>query len=297
MSLPLSAQPTAPRVYLCYADANQATADRLYGELVGRGVRTFSPQRDTLPGDQLVATIERRIGESDYFLLVWSEVCRNESWVREQWQATLHEKGAFLFVLRLDASAVPLMLAARRQFNAFEDWNTAVTELVGSWNRDRAIGYPVRPAPTRPGPSSEPTITVYIRNHGFEVSHVLAVPVAATGGRLLAQVRTELALTDEVDDFGGIYNAKLGFRFSYELLKDERSIPDLPDLPLSRMGIAEGSVIDLRITMRSFGPEGEHTPVVYRRDSDLDYPGMSPATRRSLLLKAFGHLLSGRTRA
>lgn len=293
MSLPRSARRDAPQVFLCYADANQDTADRLHGELVARGVRTFNPQRDTLPGDQIVHTVEKYIGESDYFLLVWSHACVGQPWVRDQWQATLLEKGGFLFVLRLDNSRVPALLAARRQFNAFDGWNTAVTLLVESWKRDRALGHPVLPAPDPAGRTGRPTVTVYIRNRALAVSHVLAVPVTATGAQLRAQVRTELALKDEVSDFDGSFNGRLGFRFSYDLLAGEQPVPDLP---LDLMGVADGSVVDLEITTRSFTPDGEHTPVVFRRDPDFGSPGMSPATRRSLWLKAFGHLIPRRSR-
>ncbi|QXJ21182.1 toll/interleukin-1 receptor domain-containing protein [Actinomadura graeca] len=302
MALPLSIRFDLPQVFLCYADANRLTADDLHRDLDAHGVRMFSPQRDTLPGDQIVQAVEEHIGESDYFVLLWSHACVGQSWVRDQWQAKLHDSGGFLLVFRLDATRVPSLLAARRQFNAFDGWSTAVKELAASWETDRAHGLPVLPAP---GPHSRPdgpTVTLYIRNRALGVSHVLAVPAAATGARLRAQVRTELALKDEVSDFGG----RLGFRFSYDLLKDERP---LPDLPLGRLGVGDNATLDLEITARSFTPDGEHTPVAFRRDpgagpaldpvgrgSDAVHPGMSPDTRRSLLTEAFGHLMPRRNR-
>ncbi|TDD93944.1 toll/interleukin-1 receptor domain-containing protein [Actinomadura rubrisoli] len=289
MPLPRSVRPDAPKVFLCYADANQGTADRLHMELIAHGVRTFRPQRDTLPGDQIVHTIEKHIKESDYFLLLWSGACAGQSWLRDQWHSTLKENGGFLFVLRLDTTEVPPLLAARRQFNAFDGWDAAVTALADCWKSDRALGHSVLPAPGPAGRMDQPTTTLYIRNRALDVSHVLVVPVTATGAQLRAQVRTALALGDEVSDFNG----KLGLRLSYDLLKDERSIPDLP---LNRMGLADGSVIDLEITIRYFAPDGERTPVVYRRDPDFDLPGMRPATRRSLYQKAFGHLIPRRNR-
>lgn len=82
------------------------------------------------------------------------------------------------------------------------------------------------------------------------------------------------------------------FRF---VIRDAESNP-LPDHPLGRVGVADGSVVDLEITTRSFTPDGEHTPAVFRRDPDFGSPGMSPATRRSLWLKAFGHLIPRRSR-
>ncbi|WP_242909312.1 toll/interleukin-1 receptor domain-containing protein [Actinomadura terrae] len=285
-----------PQVYLCYADADQGSADRLHEDLVGLGVRTFRPQRDTLPGDQIVHTIEKHIGESDYFLLLWSSACADEPWLRDQWHSTLREewRGAlhrnrgFLFVLRLDGSDIPALLSARRRFDAFADWDRAVGELAGTWRRDRALGHPVLPAPGSAGGAGLRTNTIYIRNRALDVSHVLAVPADATGAELRAQVRAELALMDEPLDFGGGLGGRLSVHFSYDLLVDERPVPDLP---LDRIGVADGSVIDLKVTLGLVSLEGEQTDVVFRRDPDYGYPGLTPAVRRSVLRKAFGHLI------
>ena len=284
-----------PQVYLCYADADRDSAERLRKELDRRSVRLFSPQHDLMPGDQIVQMVEKHLVDSDFFLLLWSRACAGESWVRDQWHARLHKKRGFLFVLRLEDIEVPPLLAIRRRFDAFAGWDAAVDGLVTTWNRDRALMCPVMPAPASGAATRGDgrTITIYVRNRAMEVAHVVAVPPAATGDRLRALVRAELELKDEVTDVVGGPGGRLGLSFTYDLLVDGRP---LTGAPLETLGIVDGSVVDLEITMRAITPSGEHTPVVFRREQDLARSGLSATARRILLRKAFGHLLPRRRR-
>ncbi|WP_026412935.1 toll/interleukin-1 receptor domain-containing protein [Actinomadura oligospora] len=281
---------SVPQVFLCYADANQRTAERLYEHLRREGIQVFRPNHDLLPGDQIVSTVEARIVASDYFLLVWSRACPGESWVQDLWSAGLmiNERRGFLVVLRVDDSPVPKLLTARRRLDAFTGWDTAVAELVGAWSRDRGLRLPVLPVPAPDGSWPHAACTIYIRNRAFDVSHVIAIPDAVTGTALYGQVHAELALPDEISELDG----RIGLRFTYALLKDERP---LPSGPLDEHGIGEGAIVDLEVRARPFGPsDGGPTdgdPLgPYRTDPDPCDPGMGPATAQKLLERAFRHL-------
>ncbi|MGI5171209.1 toll/interleukin-1 receptor domain-containing protein [Spirillospora sp. CA-253888] len=273
------------KIFVCHAPANAGTADRLCATLRARRINTFRPDCDPLPGDQIIHTAEKRLGACDFFLLLWSRACADHRWVRDQWSAALTRavlgERAFLFVMRLDNTPVPALLSARRQLDAFKDWDAAVAALLADWDRDRGLGLPVLPAPHAGPHPDRSVITLYLRNRSLRVSHVLAVPEFATGADLLGQVRTELALPTRISEFGD----ELGCLFDYTLLNDEVPLPD--GGPLRRSGVRDGSVIDLEVSCRPFGPDGPAPSRVYRPTPD------TPPTRaeHALLRRAFRHLL------
>lgn len=285
-----------PQVFLCSVETDRATAARLDRELGNRKIATFRRECSIQPGDNTVLAVERALTQSDYFVLLWSQATvegvetGGGSEVVQEWTAALvrelRQQRNFLFVLRLDKTPLPTVLVARRQLDAFEGWSQAVEELVRTWSRDRALGYPVLPAPYQKAPAGDEcrTVVLYVRNRALDVAHVIVVPESATGRDLEDQVHAELKLLPEVSVLGGT----VGMRFSYQLHMDDAPVGDEP---LAELGITDDTVVDLHIVARPFGPDGPQTPVVYLgEDDELASRGFSPAVLRTLRGSAFGHL-------
>ena len=286
------AEAEGPRVFLSYAGSDQAVALRLGQDLARAGIDTFVAERSIAPGGNWVLAIEHALSQSDYYVLLWSHAAVDRPWVTAEWSAALarelDERRLFLFVVRLDQSPVPRLLAARRYLDAFDhNWNSAVEELIATWRRDWAAGREgihVFPAPRPPAAGDagqHPMIVLYVRNSALKVEHVLAVPEQSTGEELRRCVRHALALPDIVERFEG----RVGMRFSYQL----RYGPDLlpPTATLPSLGITDGAVLGLEVHVAPFGPTGPSATVTYR---GAPPPGLPAATGRHLINAAFGHL-------
>lgn len=282
-----SPEPGRPRVYVCGAEVNKPTAERVLEVLSRHQIGTFYPHTDLLPGDQILERVEKHLGSSDYFLLIWSKACADHPAVREEWAAyvltKVREKQGFLFVVRLDNSRLPALLGIRRQINAFEGFHTAVDaaveEVLAYRAHDRALGLPVLPAPEPVDHADQPTVVLYVRNVSFNVCHVMAVPENCTGASLLEEIRRQLILRDDVTD-------RFGRRaeFEYRLFLDERPIP--PDSH-AEAGLTDEAVIALQVNIYSSVKDDEHLIGEYR---PIPGDAMPPAARDRLLRKAFGHL-------
>lgn len=276
-------------MYVCGAEANKPTADRLLEELEHHRIGTFYPHTDLLPGDQILERVEEHLGSSDYFLLVWSRACVDHPAVHEEWAAyvitKVRKKQGFLFVMRLDNSRLdnsrlPALLEIRRQLNAFEDWDAAVAELLECCSRDRALELPVLPAPEPAAKDGRPTVMLYIRNRFLGVSHVMAVPKNSTGASLLEEIRRQLMLPDDSSH-------PLGPRMEFEYQPFLNEIAILRDSHVE-VGLTDNTVIDLQVKAYYSVKDdksllGEYRPILRE--------ALSPPTRDRLLRKAFGHLL------
>ncbi len=156
------------------------------------------------PGGNLVLDINRALTQSDYFVLLWSRASRDRPWVDAEWSAAfareLQERRSFLFIVRLDKTPLPPLLAPRQYVDAFDNnWGELVGELAAIWHRDRAVGEPVLPAPhsaaKNDGEGKRPIIVLYIRNRALSVAHVIAVPKESKGQELESLVRKHSALS------------------------------------------------------------------------------------------------------
>ncbi len=283
-------RPGRPRVFLSFAGPDQKTADRLRHDLTERDIATFS----FTPGKDLVQDIDRALTQSDYFVLLWSRSAVDRPWVNAEVSAAfvraLQTQRSFFFIVRLDTTPLPTLLAPRHYLDAFDNWTETVNELVATWRRDQAVGGPVLPAPcsatthrsatTSHGAAQCPTIVLYVRNRQLSVAHVIVVPAAATGQELESLVRAQLALPDVETSVNGA----VGTRFDYQLKNAGRQIP-ADDTPLAQLSITDGAVIDLEVQVQWVGPTGPSPTVTYRRGPS---PGRSPDLKQ---FPAFDHLI------
>lgn len=278
-----------PRVFLSFAGNDRATAERLRQDLRERDIEV----PDFPPGGNLVLEINRALAQSDYFVLLWSQAAVDRQWVDVEWSAAfareLRERRSFLFIVRLDRTPLPALLAARHYLDAVDNnWNDFVSELAAIWDQDRAVGVPLLPAPypvsTENGGKEHRSIVLRVRNRALSVAHVITVPEDSTGRQLASLVRVELALPDVAERFGGA----VGMRFYYQLKNFFGPISD-DDGGLSELHISDGDTIDLEVQVESFGPDGSSPVIAYRKGVPTS---LSPATARSLINSAFSHLIS-----
>ena len=275
--MPQFADHRPPAVFVSFAGPDRPRALELRAALREHGVRAFVDDCDIPLGADVVLTLNRELARSDYYVLLWSKAAVDRPYVDAEWTAAyakeLAERRAFLFVMRLDATPLPPLLAPRKYLDA-TDWDDAVARLVAAWQRDLAQRVPVvpQPRPTTPG------MTVYVRNHALGVAHTVTTTPDATGQELYEQVRWALDLPDQESRFGG----RVGLRFSYRLLaRDE----PLPDKPLSDVDITEGDTLDLEVLVEPFGPDGPQENWVMRADK-----GPNRKLLSTMLRSAFRHL-------
>lgn len=277
-----------PRVFLSFAGTDRITAERLRQGLWERDIEAFSFP----PGGNIVLDINRALTQSDYFVLLWSRACVDRPWVDAEWSAAfareLQERRSFLFIMRLDRTLLPSLLAPRQYLDAVDtNWDELVNELAATWSQDLAVGEPVLPAPcstaTKNGVEKPSNIIVYVRNRALSVAHVVAVPAGSTGQDLEGLVRSALALPDVEEKFGGT----VGMRFHYQL-KNAGKLISSDSKKLAESAIVDGATVDLEVQVESFGPTGSSRTITYRQGVSTNLP---PAATRALINSAFGHLI------
>jgi TIR domain len=285
---------SGPRVFVSYATPDEPLAACLVADLNARGIETFFGQNDMPPGENIPVRLSQYLQQSDYFVLLVSAHTVGRRWVEAEWSVAfvreLNERRAFLFLLRLDETPPPAILAARRYLDAFHDWNRAVELLAETWERDwqcrkRAIN--VLPAPglpdSLPDANSPPEWGLYVFNSSLSVEHFLRASPRLSCRQLQARVHAALRLQDVVS----ILDGKLGMRFSYQLLRE--NAPLAPELLLPEAGIEEDAVLSLLVKAEPFGPIRPAQPMVFRAGDEA--PLLTKAVQRDLMLKAFGHLV------
>jgi hypothetical protein len=288
-----AAEADRPRVFLSFAGTDRGIAERLGNELADAGIDAFVDQQVIEPGRNFVLAMNHALTQSDYYVLLWSRASVDRPWVDVEWTAALtrelSERRSFLFVLRLDNTPTPLLLAPRFSLDAYADWDRVVAQLVSTWRRDwsvRRSGFHVLPAPD-PGEANGAAgegraIVLYVRNRDLSVEHVLAVSEASTGRQLDDRVHAALMLQDSVTGFDGT----VGLRFSYQLKYGDQPIS--PVRTLMDLGVTDGATVELEVQVEPFGPTGSSAVNTYRGDSPIALP---PGTTRLLIRGAFGHLI------
>lgn len=278
-----------PKVFISYARNDSLKVKRLVEDLNVLGINTFFDQNDINPGENFPVRLSQELEKSDYYVLLVSEASINRPWIDLEWSAALVKdinlRGAFLFLLRLDDSPPPTILAARNYLDAFQDWNGAIQQLAKFWHQDlekRKNGIQVLPTPYLVGSSVNETIGVYIFNKTFSVQHFMRIFPEVSGEKLFAQVRTALDLKENVSAIGG----KVGLRFQYELLFNGKPIPK--HLPLSHCGIKNEDSVDLKVLVEHFAPGKPAHPTEYRnKESNIE---LDAKLKEKLYKQAFGHL-------
>jgi len=271
-----TADPARLRVFLCFAGDDRPRAKQFERDLCDHGVDTFLDEQSIAAAENLVLAINRALTQADYFVLLWSRHAVDRQSVELEWTAALlrelEERRPFLFVVRLDETPMPLLLAPRKYLDAFGSLDAVAARLTANWHQ---------PAAEHHSAEDCPTIAVCVRNRALSVAHSISVPAQATGRQLENVVRSALALPDLVTKFNG----KIGMRFYYSLNSDGEPVPDEP---LTALGIVDGATIDLMVQVEQFGPAGSSPRSAYRAGESKV---LSPEAVRVLVNVAFGHLM------
>jgi hypothetical protein len=284
-------KPGGPKVFMSYARADLEVVEELATELRDRGIAPFLDVWHIKAGRNIVLEINKALTHSDYYVLLWSAAAESRFWVELEYTAALARERrlsrAFLFVVRLDDSDPPTLLAPRVYLDAFNgDRHRVADRLAEIWLRDSAVGVPVMPAPhgvPDDPPVPEPHIKIYVRNRELSVGHEITVPEKVTGRDLDGLIRRQLALPAEHSGFGG----RVGVRFEYRFLLDGAPISGDTE---TLVPVNFGDAIDVEVAVEPYGPDGSLTkPVRYLPSTRPG--GLSSATLRSLVSKAFDHLL------
>jgi hypothetical protein len=262
-------------------------AKRLADDLENYDVEAFYDARDVALGGNVVLSINRAMAESHYYVLLWSGNCVDRPWVGEEWAAAyareINEERSFLFIVRLDETPLPPLLAVRRYLDGIHDWPSVARDLADAWLDDLDTGTPVFPPP-EPEPETERSILVMrVRNQALVMTHVIGVLPETTGPDLLLTIRKALALPGFQSQFDGA----MKIHFSYRLMHEGEPVGDAPILA---QGIAEGATLDLEIQVQATGPDGPFGEKVYRGVED-SMPGVSEQSIRAMVKSAFGHLM------
>ena len=280
-----------PAVFISYATADRTEVLKFHQDLLERGIDPFLDIMDILPGDDVVMSINGALERSDFYVLVWSAAARDRYWVNSEISAAmvLEQRRArpFVFIVRLDDSELPPVLAPRRYLDAFGGRRaSAADQLAAVWTRDRAVGTKVLPAPApvaEPASADESVLHVYARNQSLNVSHEVRIHAGATAQELVAALAEQLALPTEASEYGGA----VGVRFSYRYQLGGEALAADSGVPLA---LAEGDVVDIEVVVEPFGPDGALAdPVSFLPGRDYAIP---PEMIRELCQKAIEHLLA-----
>jgi hypothetical protein len=273
-----------PKVFLSFAGNDRVIARRLADDLERYGVEAFYDARDVALGGNVVLSINRAMAESHYYVLLWSANCVDRPWVGEEWAAAyameIHLERSFLFIVRLDETPLPPLLAVRRYLNGIRDWPAVARDLADAWLDDVDTGTPVFPPPDPVPQIERSALVVRIRNQALVMTHVIGIPPESTGHDLLPTIRTALALP------ASELNGTMRTQFTYRLLHDGEPVRDGP---ITAQGITEGATLDLEIQVLAIGPDGPFGERVYRRAED-PIPSASDRAIRAMVNTAFAHL-------
>jgi hypothetical protein len=273
-----------PQVFLSYAGADRAEAEKLDQALRDQGIDPFLDVLRIRPGDNVVLEINRALARSDYFVLLWSATTPGREWVEDEYAAALalersmEKKRCFLFVVRLDDSDLPPLLAPRRYLDVRGgDFAAVAHQLAVVWRADLGEEVPVMPVPA----DRRSAVHIYVRNRSLSWAYELSVPNEISVRELDWSIRGTLHLKDEQTAFNGA--AGLRFRYQYFL-----SGAPISDDPAMVVRLPEGATVDVLVWLEPFGPDGAlgtPTPYLPGRSGPL-----SPKATRVLITQAFQHL-------
>jgi TIR domain-containing protein len=272
------------KVFISFAGRDRPMAIRLDDDLTARGLAPFCDTRDVGLGANVVLTINRALATSDFYVLLWSANCVDRPWVEEEWAAAyareIHERRSFLFVVCLDETPLPPLLAVRRYLNGYENWHEVAQDLVDTWKDDLNTGTPAFPPPNPTRELGPHTLTVRVRNRAMRMTHVVGTRADATGTDLIATVTTALALPGKESQLNGA----LEVHFTYRLLLQDDT--EVTQQPLKAQAITDGTLLDLEIHAQASGPDGPYGETTYRSErANSETPDIAALTN-----KAFAHL-------
>jgi DNA-binding transcriptional LysR family regulator len=123
----------SPQVFISYARADKAFADRLLDDLVSIGASVWKDDREITPGDYFSSQIEHAISKSDYFFLLLS--FNSISSKRAKWELRLAQDLAVdkdkprIVPVRLDDVEIPLSLYGIQYANFANGYDTGWKDL------------------------------------------------------------------------------------------------------------------------------------------------------------------------
>lgn len=227
------------RVFLSFTPADRTMAERLGEDLRKHGIDTFINSQ----GDP------RGLGQFDYYVLLWSRAAVDRPGIHADWIAALgHEvraRRSFLFIVQLDRTQVPAILAARKCIDASDNWTAAVDQLVRVWRQDRVVGLPVLPAPMPTASDRHSTVELYVRIPELSVVHVIHVPARLSLPDLKMIVEAALALPKVVVN----HVEAVEVRFNYHLTTAGELTPGKFEV----VNMTDGAIVDLEVMVQVSG--------------------------------------------
>jgi hypothetical protein len=279
-----------PQIFISFPGEERLYAQELAADLAEHGVKSFVDVTSVEVGVNIVEAIDKALTQSDYFVLLWSKNTVDRPWVTAEWTAALtravNERRSFVYVVRLDDTELPTMLAPYKYLNAFDDWDGVATGLASAWRIHRSMGVPVLPTPQQPHRRWHPgVIDVFARNRGLSVSHQInAVPATATGPALLNLLMRDLRLPDHVPELDEV----VATRIRYGLEFAGRPVTDRP---LTEQGIAKDSTVDLLVSVDLLSHGEVISTWTLRTEQEPAAPnGLTTHDVRAIINGAFGHL-------
>ena len=98
------------RIFISYARADAAVADRIHVELTRLGLATWLDTADIFPGESFVTKIDQGLSEASYVLSLLSSRSVGAEWVTREWSVAVARKTTVVPVL-LDDVEVPALLS------------------------------------------------------------------------------------------------------------------------------------------------------------------------------------------
>jgi hypothetical protein len=134
-----------PSVFIAYAVEDVVHAERLYGQLEGRGFEPWLDRKRLMPGQNWPLRIREAIETSDFFIACFS---RNSVGKRGGFQTEVRLAlecasrvpldDIFLIPVRLDRCRVPVKITRETQYlDLFPDWDAGLDRLVRTMEKQR----------------------------------------------------------------------------------------------------------------------------------------------------------------
>lgn len=239
-------------MFISHAGSDSSRAAAVAEVLTGSGIDVRLDRKELCLGDSFLSFMNSALTDSDYCLLLWSRNAAGTPWVQMEWESALYrsvkEKRAFLVAGRLEDNELPALLALRLRVDLFPELQPGIGRIIDNWRADRnaeeATQRPVASSPIAQKDDAEPN-TVYVTSEAFGITVPVRVDLKAPAGLLLDRIVARAALPQVWQ-----WEGKIGVRFTYTLMNDERSLDRRKSL--AAQGVADRSVVWLKTRMSQF---------------------------------------------
>lgn len=200
------------------------------------------------PGTNFVAFMESALGQSDYFLLLWSRAARDSRWVALEWESALHravsDSPGFLIVGRLENVDMPVLLRSRLSVDLYPQILPGLQRVIAALKSDASAADQTNLPVVKPRIAMDDDADgarIYVTSKLFGKTFPLRVRLNTPALVVADRVVTLLGLARETTAFNGI-----GMRFEYALATDTGPLRDTATL--EQQGIVENCVLWLETT-------------------------------------------------